>query len=64
MSYRVMCLVLFVFYVIVVEESDFLVYSDSGLLLLLNFINPDGNVYPLGFSLRGRTSVSQHQASL
>lgn len=59
-----MCLVLFVFYVIVVEESDFSVYSDSGLLLLLNFINPDGNVYRLGFSLRGRTSMSQHQASL
>ena len=64
MPFRVMCLVLFAFYVIVVEESDFSVYSDSGLLLLLNFINPNRNVYRLGFSLRGRTSRSQHQASL
>jgi hypothetical protein len=40
-----MYLVLFAFSGIVFEESGFLAYLDGGLLLSLNFINPNENVY-------------------
>ena len=42
---RLMCLVLFTFYVTVIEESSFLVYSNNDLALLLNCFSPSRNVY-------------------